>query len=103
MTRYLGRRCRRSRLMGDSREQGASVQRAKEGADRHLRLVEALEALARAEEDAAAALDGLELPDQAGVLRDQAAHHLRWATDVAHEANTERERQFELLRDADEL
>lgn len=78
-----------------------ALKRAKEGADRHVRLVETLQTLAHAEEEAAAALLTFDLSQQADELLKRAVEHYRWAVQVAEQAKGERKLEFDLMSDTE--
>jgi signal transduction histidine kinase len=78
-----------------------AMRRAKDEADRHLRLVETLQSLAHAEEDAAAAMLGLDMREDADDLLNRAVNHYRWAAEVAEKAKIERRQELDLLNELD--
>lgn len=77
----------------------SSLKQSHEQAETYLRLTETLERLARAEEDAAVALAGLNLSDESDELLERAAEHYRWAAQAAQHAIEERKREYELMGD----
>jgi hypothetical protein len=87
--------------MSDSAEgSDVSLSQVKNEAEKHMRLVETLEQLAHAEEDAAAAMVSLEMSQEADALLERAVEHYRWAAQVTQQATDERSLQHKLMSQA---
>lgn len=76
-----------------------AIQQLEKEAAKQLRLVEAFELLAKAEEEAAAALQELDLPREADEMLTMAASHFRRAAEETRRAKQKRQQEIKLLND----
>jgi hypothetical protein len=74
-----------------------TLRQVKAEAEKHLRLIDTLNHLAQAEEEAAAAFVSLELPEHADELLQRAVIHYRWAVQTAKEAKDARRQEIDLM------
>lgn len=74
-----------------------TLRQVKAEAEKHLRLIDTLNSLAHAEEEAAAAFVGLELPEHADELLQRAVIHYRWAVQAAQQAKDARRQEIDLM------
>jgi hypothetical protein len=87
-------------MSNDTTEVGVLRQRLQDEADRHLRLVEALEYLAKAEEAVAAVLVELGLNGEADEMLQRSVTHVHRASEEMRQAKNMRQQELDLLNQA---